>query len=378
MAKVRTHPDSHWMKRALELASFGQFGASPNPLVGAVVLDKDGAKIGEGYHRAYGRAHAEVVALDEAGDDAVGGTLYVTLEPCAHHGKTPPCVEAILKAKIRRVVIALGDPNPVAAGGIVRLEEAGIEVDVGIGYDTARHLNRRWLKFVDRRTPWVTMKAAVSLDGRIATKTGHSKWITGPEAREHGRSLRENHDAILVGVDTVIADDPQLTRRLSLNPDTRLKRIILDSKLRTPLHSHIVRSQPELTLLAHTAEATDISRRAFAESGVGLIELPADEGGRVDLFLLMKRLGENNVSALLVEGGAQVHGSFADADLVDEAVFYIAPMIIGGNAPSAIAGLGVGQLEMAARFVYEDIDKLGDDMMLRAIRRQDDDVHGSR
>ncbi len=375
---MRTHPDSHWMKRALELASFGQFGASPNPLVGAVVLDKHGNKIGEGYHRAYGGAHAEVVALDEAGANAGGGTLFVTLEPCAHHGKTPPCVEAILKAKIKRVVIALGDPNPIAAGGILRLEEAGVEVDIGIGYDTARHLNRRWLKFVDRGIPWVTMKAAISLDGRIATKTGQSKWITGPEAREHGRSLRENHDAILVGVDTVIADDPQLTRRLSLNPDTRLKRIVLDSKLRTPLHSRIVGSQPELTYFAHTAEASEISRRAFEENGVSLIELPTDENRRVDLFSLMKQLGEANISALLVEGGAQVHGSFIDSDLVDEAVFYIAPMIIGGNAPSAIAGLGAGQLETAPRFFYEDIDKLGKDMMLRAIRSQDEDVHGSR
>jgi len=366
------------MKRALELASYGQFGASPNPLVGAVVLDRDGIKIGEGYHRAYGEAHAEVVALDEAGNNAAGGTLFVTLEPCAHHGKTPPCVEAILEAKLRRVVIALGDPNPVAAGGILRLEEAGVEVEVGIGYDTARHLNRRWLKFVDRGIPWVTMKAAVSLDGRIATKTGQSKWITGEQARDHGRSLRENHDAILVGVDTVIADDPQLTRRLSLNPDTRLKRIILDSKLRTPLDSRIVRSQPELTLLAHTAEAPEVARQSLVECGVDLMELPAGEGARVDLFPLMRRLGENNISALLVEGGAQVHGSFIDSDLVDEAVFYIAPMIIGGKAPPAIAGLGISQLEMAPRFVYEDIEKLGEDMMLRLIRRQDEDVHGSR
>ncbi len=210
----------------------GRYGASPNPMVGAVIVDAQGQLVGEGYHAAYGGPHAEIVALADAGERARGGTIYVTLEPCAHHGKTPPCVNAIIAAGLRRVVVALSEPTSQAGGGCDRLRAEGIEVREGSGAERSRTLNRRWLHWVRYHRPWVTLKAAVSLDGRVATREGHSKWITGEAARERGLELREEHDAILVGVETILADDPRLTRRLGLNPVSGWRRDC--SRLKAP------------------------------------------------------------------------------------------------------------------------------------------------
>ena len=365
------------MKRALELAARGRYGASPNPMVGAVILDSDGLLIGEGWHAAFGGPHAEIVALGEAGDRTRGGTLYVTLEPCAHHGKTPPCVDAILAAGLRRVVFAIPDPNLAATGGADHLRAEGLEVKEGPGAGGAKLLNRRWLHWAQHRRPWVTLKAAVSLDGRIATREGQSQWITGPAARDRGLELREEHDAIVVGVGTILADDPRLTRRLGLNPTQSWRRIVLDSHLRTPSDAVVVRQQPETTLIVHTAEAADEDRRRLSTSGVELTELAARDNGGVDLTVLLESLGRLEIAALLVEGGPTVHGSFADADLIDEIVFFVAPILIGGEAPTAFAGRGIASLDMARRFRFESIDHHGADLEIRAVRPEDGDVHGA-
>ena len=369
--------DHRWMDRALELAALGRCGASPNPMVGAVIVDAQGNLVGEGYHAAYGGPHAEIVALADAGERTPGSTLYVTLEPCAHHGKTPPCVDAILAAGLQRVVVALSEPTSQAGGGCDRLRTEGIDVHEGPGAERSRTLNRRWLHWVRYHRPWVTLKAAVSLDGRVATREGHSKWITGEGARERGLELREEHDAILVGVETILADDPRLTRRLGLNPVSGWRRVVLDSKLRTPTDAVVVQSEPESALIYHTAEAPVEDRRRLREAGVEMVELKADSDGRVDIEAALDHLARREVAALLVEGGPTVHGSFNDADLIDEVALFIAPFIIGGEGPSAIAGRGIATLEVAQRLVFEDIDRHGEDLEIRAVRPEEADVHGA-
>ena len=359
------------MGRALELAALGRHGASPNPMVGAVILDHEGRLAGEGYHAAFGGPHAEVIALAEAGDQARDGTLYITLEPCAHHGKTPPCTDAVLAAGLKRVVIALAEPTKTAGGGIDRLRAEGVEIQEGPGSERSRILNRRWLRWAQFHRPWVTLKTAVSLDGRIATRTGQSKWITGEEARHRGLELREEHDAILVGVETVLADDPQLTRRLDLNPAGGWKRIVLDSTLRTPGDAQVVRHQPETTVIVHTAEASAEDRRRLREAGVELVELRAGDDGRIDLEALLDRLARKEVAALLVEGGPTVHGSFHDADLIDEIALFVAPFLIGGPAPATVAGRGIPTLDMARRFDFEAMERRGQDLEIRAVRLED-------
>ena len=369
--------DAHWMRRALDLAKLGRFGTSPNPMVGAVVLDSDGELAGEGYHAAFGGPHAEVIALAEAGARARGGSLFVTLEPCAHHGKTPPCVDAIISSGVRRVVVAMREPNPEAAGGVERLRAEGVDVNVGGDTNGARALNRRWLTWVQERRPWVTLKAAVSLDGRIATRTGQSKWITGEAARQRSLELREEHDAILVGVETILADDPRLTRRLGLNRTGTWHRVVLDSRLRTPSHAAVVQSEADKTIVAHTPAANRDDRKRLERAGVHLIEGPADAAGRVELHHVLTQLGQRGVAALLVEGGPTVHGSFVDADLLDEVVVFIAPLLIGGTAPAAVAGRGFADLGLAPRLCFEEIERHGDDLELRAVRSEKSDVHGT-
>ncbi len=369
--------DDHWMRNAFDLASRGRFGASPNPMVGAVVLDAEGQVAGEGFHARCGGPHAEVHALAQAGGRARDGTILVTLEPCAHHGRTPPCVDAIIGAGIRRVVVAMNDPNPVASGGLEKLRAEGIEVTEGVRSESGRILNRRWLRWAQTHRPWVSAKAAISLDGRIATRTGHSQWITGEAARRRGLELREEHDAILVGVGTVLADDPRLTRRLGLNPGDDWHRVILDSRLRTPDSAVVVQSDPELTTVIHTPEAALEDRERLDAAGVELVELPADERGRVEIGGVLDHLGDLGIAALLIEGGAEIHGSFFDADAVDELFFFVAPMIIGGEAPAAVGGTGVASLEMARRYHFEDLSHHGDDLELHCVRPEDANVHGS-
>ena len=363
------------MRRALELAARGRCGCSPNPMVGAVLLDRDGHLAGEGYHRAFGGPHAEIEALAAAGDRARGGTLFVTLEPCSHHGKTPPCVDAIVAAGVGKVVVAMRDPTEDAGGGVERLRGHGVEVETAGATEArlARALNRRWLRMAEVGRPWVSLKAAVSLDGRVATRDGQSKWVTGAAARRRGLELREEHDAILVGVETVLADDPRLTRRLGLNPvRSTWRRVVLDSRLRTPSDAvvlSLVEEQP--TWLVHTPLAADPDRRRLRDAGAQLIEVPAREDGRVALEPLARELAERGVAALLVEGGPTVHGSWVDAGLVDEVFLFMAPMLIGGPAPVAVAGAGVSELRLAPRFRFEDVTVLDDDVELHAVAPED-------
>ncbi len=366
-----------WMRRALELAARGRLGTSPNPMVGAVVLDAHGNPVGEGWHRRFGEAHAEVEALAAAGERARGGTLYVTLEPCNHHGKTPPCTDAILAAGLRRVVIAMPDPHPPAGGGGGRLAGAGVEVIWGVERRAAERLNRRWLTWARQGRPWVTLKAALSLDGKVATRGGESMWITGEEARRRGHELREEHDAILVGVGTVLADDPRLTRRLGLNPLPRFFRVVLDSHLRTPAASRLLAERPEEVILVHLPGASAERRRELLATGAKLLAVPPDARGRCDVGAVLAELARLPVASLLVEGGAEVHGSFVHRGLCDEAVFFVAPMLIGGRAaPGAVGGEGVTRITEALRLHLESVERVGGDLMIRAATLRDRDVHG--
>jgi diaminohydroxyphosphoribosylaminopyrimidine deaminase/5-amino-6-(5-phosphoribosylamino)uracil reductase len=267
------------------------------------------------------------------------------------------------------------EPNPDAAGGLDRLRAEGVETAVGGDTENARVLNRRWLKWAQERRPWVTLKAAISMDGRIATRTGQSKWITGEAARHRSLELREEHDAILVGVETILADNPRLTRRLDMNPRGPWKRVILDSRLRTPSSAAAVQSDPDQTLIAHTAAADPGALAKLEEAGAQLLEVVADDSGLVDLHQLLEHLARRGIAALLVEGGARVHGSFVDSELVDEAVFFVAPLLIGGNAPSAVAGRGIADLDLASKFVFEHIDRHGEDLEVRAVRPGGAGVH---
>jgi diaminohydroxyphosphoribosylaminopyrimidine deaminase/5-amino-6-(5-phosphoribosylamino)uracil reductase len=372
---VIAEADLRWMEIALDLAVRGRYGASPNPMVGSVVVDRGGELAGTGFHAAYGGPHAERIALREAGVRAAGGTLYVTLEPCNHHGKTPPCCDAILEASVSRVVIAIADPNPEAGSGVKRLQAAGVDVEVGVMATEARHLNRRWLRSITRRRPWVTLKAAVSLDGRVATRSGESQWITSEPARQRSLELREEHDAILVGIGTVLADDPRLTRRLDLNPVDRWRRIIVDSNLRTPTDAVIVSQCPEQTLIVHTASAPEPARKQLQSRGVNLLEIGSDGNGRVDLVAMLDRFGDEEIAALLVEGGATITGSLVDLRIVDEVVLFVAPMLIGGPAPAMVAGAGVEALASALKLCYTEVKRSGEDLEIWAIRVEENGVH---
>jgi diaminohydroxyphosphoribosylaminopyrimidine deaminase/5-amino-6-(5-phosphoribosylamino)uracil reductase len=363
------------MRRALQLAALADHATSPNPMVGTVLLDLEGRLAGEGHHARAGEPHAEVLALTQAGPRAKGGTLYVTLEPCAHHGRTPPCVDAILAAGVRRVVIAMEDPDSRISGrGIARLREAGVELEVGVEEAAARKLNRFYVKHRTTGLPFVTAKFAISLDGRIATAAGESRWITGEAARAEAHQLRRRHDAILVGAGTVVEDDPKLTNRLPGGGRQPL-RVVVDSTLRIPATATVLTGQAEApTLVATTARAAAAAVAAFESGGVEVLRLPASgPQKRVDLAALLEELGRRDVLSLLVEGGAEVHGAFFDAGLVDAVVVLLAPIVIGGEkARAAVGGAGVERLADAFRLDDLEVTRIGEDLMLSG------DVHRDR
>uniref|UniRef100_A0A7C3Z0P8 Riboflavin biosynthesis protein RibD n=1 Tax=Desulfobacca acetoxidans TaxID=60893 RepID=A0A7C3Z0P8_9BACT len=361
------------MQMALRLAARGAGWVSPNPMVGAVVV-REGRVVGRGWHRHYGGAHAEVEALRRARTQARGATLYVTLEPCNHHGLTPPCTEAVLKAEIERVIIATLDPNPrVTGGGAARLKEAGVRVDIGLLEVEARRLNEAWFKWVETGLPFVIAKAACSLDGRVAMPTGESRWLTGEASRAFGHRLRHACDAILVGIGTVLADNPQLTTRLAgrrgrEGEGPRAKdpiRIVLDSHLRLPLNAcllHLDSLAP--TWIATTEGAPKDKISALEDLGAEVLLLP-EENGRVALKPLLRLLGERKVQSLLVEGGPQVLGSFFDQQLVDKFYFFFAPKILGSkDAYPAVAGKGAAYLKDAPTGKNLTIRRLGPDFLI--------------
>jgi diaminohydroxyphosphoribosylaminopyrimidine deaminase/5-amino-6-(5-phosphoribosylamino)uracil reductase len=353
------------MKLALRLAARGAGWVSPNPMVGAVVV-KDGQVVGKGYHRRAGLPHAEVEALRSAGEAAQGADLYVTLEPCNHQGRTPPCTRAILAAGVRQVIIAARDPNPqVTGGGAEFLAEQGIDVTVGVLEAEARQLNEAWFYWVKTGRPWVMAKAACSLDGKIATATGESQWLTGETARAFGHRLRHQVDAILVGVGTVLADNPQLTARLPRGRSQDPIRIILDSRLRLPLDAKLVTLNSQApTWVATTGQAPPDTVRAMEDHGVQVLVLPADEG-RVSLPALLQYLGERQVQSVLVEGGAETLGAFFDQRLVHQFHFFYAPKILGGvKAPAMVGGQGVTHLGEAHIVRNLSIRHLGVDLLV--------------
>jgi diaminohydroxyphosphoribosylaminopyrimidine deaminase/5-amino-6-(5-phosphoribosylamino)uracil reductase len=349
------------MREALALAARGAGTASPNPMVGAVVV-ADGRVVGRGYHPAPGQPHAEIFALRDAGALARGATLYTTLEPCAHTGRTGPCTEAILAAGIRRVVAAMVDPDPQVRGaGLARLREAGVETSAGIAEADARRLNEAYIKHRTTGLPFVTAKWAMTLDGRIATRTGDSRWISNEASRAHAHRLRAVTDAVLVGLGTVVRDDPALTARAGGSPH-RPRRVVLDSRLRTPPGARVLARDGAPVILATTSASTAAARRAFEGRGAEVLVCDGP-GDRVDLRGLLKALAARGVLSVLVEGGAAVHGAFLEARLVDKVLAYIAPVIAGGGVSPAAAA-GVAAMADAPRLRDVMLRRFGDDVVV--------------
>lgn len=354
--------DVRWMQRALRLAARGRGATSPNPMVGAVIL-KGPRVAGEGCHRRAGGPHAEIFALRRAGRAARGATMYVTLEPCCHHGRTPPCTDAIIAAGLARVVVACPDPNPRVNGrGLRQLRRAGIEVKLGVLREEAQRLNRAYLKHTESGLPMVSLKAAMSLDGKIATARGESKWITGERARAYGRRLRSHHDAVLVGVGTVLADDPELTVRIGRRPSPL--RIVLDSRGRTPPTARLLSADERPPVVAVTRLAPAARRKRLERAGAEVWVLPSSKGG-VSLRALMKRLGDLGVQSVLVEGGGKAAAGALAAGLVDRVYFFLAPRIIGGaTAPTSVEGDGARRLADAWRIERLQVRRIGEDLLI--------------
>ncbi len=360
--------EEQFMKRAIELAKQGSGWTAPNPLVGAVVV-KNGRVIGEGYHRKYGELHAERNALAACSEDPAGATLYVTLEPCCHYGKTPPCTEIIIEKKIAKVVIGSRDPNPKVAGKGARiLREHGIEVVEDYMREACDALNPVFFHYITTKTPYVVLKFAMTLDGKIATRTGASKWITGEAARNHVHQLRGRYAGILAGIGTVLADDPMLNCRI--DGAHQPLRIILDSHLRIPMGSRLVRSAKEYPLLIVCNESTrdreeGTSRiQKLEEAGAKVWTLP-EKNGHPDLNVLMQRLGEEKIDSVLIEGGGTVNEAALKAHIVHHVYAYIAPKIFGGeDAKTPVEGSGIRLPQECAKLRLAKITVLLNDMLL--------------
>jgi len=355
-----------YMEQAISLAQLALGQVSPNPAVGAIVVKND-VVAGQGYTQPPGSSHAEVMALKQAGEQARGGTMYVTLEPCCHHGRTPPCTKAVIAAGISEVHLAMLDPNPLVSGkGKEELEREGISVFVGEHEEDASEINEAYTKYITTGMPFVTAKFAMSLDGKIATRGGDSKWITGSEARRYVHYLRQTADAIMVGVNTVLADDPQLTSRCGDRGGKIKKqplRVVVDSKGRTPLEARVF-SEPGKALVALGKNVKPDEAEAFTQVGAELLELPSKEG-LVNLEGLLKALGEREITSVLVEGGGIILGSLFDRGLVDKVVAFIAPIIIGGKeAKTAVAGKGVDKVVDSIKLGRVSIRNYDKDIMI--------------
>ena len=364
------HEDNHYMRRALRLAALGRH-ASPNPMVGCVLVNDAGRIIGEGWHPQPGQPHAEVFALRNAGEATRGATAFVTLEPCAHHGRTPPCADALLAAGIRRVVAAIADPDPRVGGqGLERLRAGGVEVFVGVGESQARALNAAYLKHRTTGLPWVVLKTAMTLDGKIATETGDSKWITSPVARRAvHRQLRDRCDAILTGVGTILADDPALRTRLAHREGRNPWRIVVDSRLRTPLDAQMVRLAAEdgKTIFATTARADPAQRNLLLSLGCQVLVCD-DDAGRVLLPDLMRRLGtRGDIIGVLLESGGTLAAGMLAVGLVDRWLCFIAPKVVGGRAaPGPVGDLGVMLMRDARAVSFRRARRCGPDIVIDA------------
>jgi diaminohydroxyphosphoribosylaminopyrimidine deaminase/5-amino-6-(5-phosphoribosylamino)uracil reductase len=361
--------DEQYMLRALKLARRGLGKVSPNPMVGSVIV-KGGRIIGEGYHHAFGKDHAELDALKHAREDVAGATLYVTLEPCCHYGKTPPCSDAVIKNKIGKVVIAMLDPDKRMQGESVKLlNQNGIETVTGVLEDEAKALNEKYIKHRITGLPYVTLKWAQTLDGRIATAGGSSRWIASPPSLKLAHKLRAEHDAITAGINNILLDDPELTLRLVKGRSPL--RIILDSMLRIPLEAKVLQNQETVkTVIACTHAAPEERCKALAGKGIEVLTVAADAQGHVDLPELLKALGERNISSLLVEGGGEVHTSFLRLGLADKLVVIIAPKILG-KGTDAVRDLNITDLNKAYKLTFDKVYRSGDDIVVEAGGGQD-------
>ncbi len=358
--------DIEYMRRAMELAERGVGFTNPNPMVGAVIV-KNGKVIGEGWHERCGEWHAERNAFKNCTVPAEGATMYVTLEPCCHYGKTPPCTEAIIEHGIARVVVGMEDPNPLVAGkGIALLREAGIEVVCGVEEEALREQNRVFLKYISTKLPWVAMKTAMTLDGKIATRTGDSKWITGAEARAYVHELRHRFMAIVVGIGTAVADDPLLNCRIEGRGVRQPIRVVVDSNARLSLDSQLVKTAGEYrTIVAHTRFAPEERVKALRETGVEML-LCKEKEGLVDVRNLLELLGQSGIDSILLEGGGSLNYTFLSEGLADELYAFIAPKIVGGmNAKTPVEGAGMEKMADAINLELENVLNIGHDVLLK-------------
>ena len=360
--------DEKYMRLAMQLAGNAIGRTSPNPLVGAVIV-KDNRVVGCGWHRKAGTPHAEVHALNQAGELAQGADVYVTLEPCAHYGKTPPCAKALVEAKVKNVYGGLLDVNPKVAGkGFKILEDAGIHVEYGFLQDELRKQNEVFFKWIEHKKPFVVLKAAMTLDGKIATATGQSKWITNETSRAYGYKLRDIYDGIMVGINTVIEDNPMLTARVDggKNPI----RIVVDSSLKIDINANVVQDKSAKTIVATTDKADKDKILKLQAQNVDVIVVDKDENDKVDIEKLLdilgqQNIGQQNICSILVEGGATLSGSFVAKKLVDKVYFFIAPKIVGGKeAKTPVAGTGILNLQEALALKDIQIEKLEEDILI--------------
>ncbi len=370
-------PDELHMRRALELARAGVGLVSPNPAVGAVVVDSSGKEVGSGTHTYDGVKHAEVLALEQAGERTRGGTLYINLEPCSHQGRTGPCADVVIAAGIQRVVCSMQDPNPQVAGrGFAKLQAAGIQVDVGLGETEAKKLNESFAKYIRTHLPLVTLKSAMTLDGKIAPPAHittaeqkgaqRTQWITGEAARAHVQRLRHQHEAVLVGVGTVMTDDPLLTDRSGLPRRRKLLRVILDSYLRTPIASRLVQTADHDVLVFYSM-AEEHARHALEAKGIRVEQIAPAADGKPNFAAVVKRLGELEITSLVIEGGAQVNGNALASDSVDKVFLYFAPRILGEGAVPFTGGEGIGgDVKNLKQF---ELHRFGDDFAVEGYLR---------
>lgn len=355
--------DEFYMKRALELAIKGVGMVNPNPMVGAVIV-KDNKVIGEGFHEKYGHAHAERNAVKNAVEDIEGATVYVTLEPCAHYGKTPPCVDLLIEKKVRKVVIGMLDPNPLVAGkSIKKLKENNIEVKVGVKEKECRKLNEVFIKYITTKKPFVIMKAGISIDGKIATSGGESKWITSERSRLHSHELRNRMSGIMVGINTVLSDDPSLTYRGEHKGKDPL-RIIIDSTLKVPFESKVIKYNNNNTIVACVENTDLIKKEKLEKMGVKIIETKSKKG-KVDLQEVVEKLGKEKIDSILLEGGGTLNFSALKEGIVDKVRFYIAPKIIGGeNSKNSVSGQGFYNLDDCVNLKDMSYEQMGNEIVV--------------
>ena len=354
--------DEFWMRRALHLAEKGRGRTSPNPMVGAVLVKK-GKIVGEGYHARAGEPHAEIVAIKNAGERAKGATLYLNLEPCTHYGKTPPCVPAVIEAGVKKVTVGTEDPNPLVKGrGVAHLRKAGIDVKLGILEKECHRLNEAFFKYIVKHEPFIILKMAATLDGKLATRNGESQWITGESSRLFVHRLRDQVDGVVVGIGTVLKDDPLLTARIRGGRDPY--RIVFDSRLRIPENAKVVDLSPSKTIVATTEMADQDKIERLQKKGVRVL-ISDSKSGKVDLYSSLLKLGELGLMSLLLEGGSRINGSFLDQRLIDKIFLFLSPKLIGDPlAPGIFSGAGTASLKEAISVKDLKVRKIGEDILL--------------